>query len=107
MQGLPLPWRVEVSTLRTCDGAAKPSASDGIDARGECTLLLALTRGDVEAAEQLLSELLEAPVTRGFVEVFEVWGQLDTVVEKTKAGLTQCGGSTARLLQAYRSWCRG
>ena len=54
MQGLPLPWRVEVSTLRTCDGAAKPSASDGIDARGECTLLLALTRGDVEAAEQLL-----------------------------------------------------
>ena len=61
MQGLPLPWRVEVSTVRTCDGA-KPSASDGaakatassaddgIDARGECTLLLALTRGDVEAA---------------------------------------------------------
>ena len=57
MQGLPLPWRVEVSTLRTCDGTAKATASsadDGIDARGECTLLLALTRGDVEAAEQLL-----------------------------------------------------
>ena len=51
MQGLPLPWRVEVSTLRTVDGA-RPSASDGIDARGECTLLLARAR--MEAAEQLL-----------------------------------------------------
>lgn len=63
-----------------------------------------------EAAAQLLSKLLEpltTHATHGCAEVLEVWGQLDTVVEKTVAGLTQCDGSKARLLQAYRSWCRG
>ena len=36
-----------------------------------------------EAAAQLLSELLEAPLTtHGCVEVLEVWGQLGTVVGK-------------------------